>query len=602
MLSDDPIKVLDEVKAAITFRQDHTKLSEDLIARYATKRFRSGFGRNPGTQNYEFEWVTNMVPNLVHQNPAFGVDMPGVPDDHPAVLALKMGLNGWAQQTHLSTQLREIAVDLQFNFGVALVTLETIGDYNAGTPIDGDLAAAANSAPPVRPRLHRISPRRFFCDPQAMGRRQGRFFGHVWIEDREDLLNAKLPSGKAKFDKAEVEKLSDDAGVKQLLMELGIPTGQLLERNQVVGFEVYVPERGMIYTLAANANNAATFLRKPRRYLGPATGPYVLFGLHIVPDQVYPLPPLAVTASLVDEINAHAMQVSADAGSAKRLIAVDADPKVQQTITTAANGTVVCVPGLAGKVFPLELGGPQAANLNYIAMLREAADRTLGHSESVRGNITGATAREVDNVQANRNRRVVYSRGEFQADVARAATIAAYHMWHNAHVRFPLTYTDPTTGEKEFKEFRGGATEDERRMFGGMMIRVEPMSMEAVDEQMQQARVEKLTADIAAMMPAMVQEPWGKWKAIIDDRGESLGIKAAYDRYVDGDMLKAAQMLNNPGLFFGPDGMPMVGGAGGGAAGGPGMAAATPATGATRAGGPPVNASRVSAQSAAARK
>jgi hypothetical protein len=48
-------------------------------------------------------------------------------------------------------------------------------------------------------------------------------------------------------------------------------------------------------------------------------GPYSLFGFYLVPDQVYPLAPLAVTRKQVEEINKHRWQASRDAAVAKQI-------------------------------------------------------------------------------------------------------------------------------------------------------------------------------------------------------------------------------------------------------------------------------------------
>ena len=561
MFTDDPIKLFEHVTSAIRFRKKHTDQSARRIARYTTGAYRADFGEANSTQNYEFEWVTNTVPNLVHQNPRFNVKIDGLDQEDQRLSAIQLGLNAWVEQTNLAAVLRDVAIDAQFDFGVVLVTLEAIADADPGSPIDRDMLAGA--LPALRPRAHRVSPRRFFIDEQATSIRTARFIGHIFIEDREDLVNAKLPSGRPKYDAESLTQLGGDAEVQSLFDELGIPTKGGPQRDQVVGWEIYIPERGMIYTLAATGGGAkAKFLREPRKYRGPAWGPYTVFGMHTVPDQPIPLAPLAVSEGMVNEIAAHSRQISEDAGAAKRLIVVDGDPKLMQAIISAANGSVIGVPNFDKRMLQVEIAGPLPANLQHVQMLREAADRTIGLTDTVRGNITGATAEEINTAQANRNKRVLMARNEFQACVAQVARTVASHMWHNPRVRFPFTYADRTTGKQHSGTFQGGSTKSEAALFDHLQVMIEPMSMEATDEAVLQARMEKMTGDVLAIAQAAVQMPWIKVERWVNDRGEALNIKDAAERYIDLAMLEMARQAQNP-MLYGAGGMAGVGVGGG---------------------------------------
>lgn len=568
MLTDDPVKLFEHATSAIRFRKQFTDKSKRRIARYATGGYRNDFGEANSTQNYEFEWVTNTVPNWIHQNPRFVVKIGGLPLDDPRLEAMQLGMNAWAEQTNLAAVLRDVAIDVQFDFGVVLVTLEPIADADPGSPIDRDMLAGV--LPAVRPRAHRVSPRRFFIDPQATSVRTARILGHICIEDREDLLNAKLPSGKPKYDRELLAAISGDEGVAKLMDELGIPTQGQPQRDQVVFFEMYVPERGMIYTLAAvGGGGAAKFLREPRKYRGPSWGPYTVFGAHTIPDQVMPLAPLAVVEGMINELTAHARQISEDAGAAKRLLITNGDPKVNHAITTAANGSVISIANFDKAIMPIEIAGPLPANLQYSQMLRESADRTIGLTDTVRGNITGATAEEINTAQANRNRRVLMSRSEFQGCVGQVARTVASHMWHNPRVRFPFTYSDPETGKQRSGRFQGGSTEKEAALFDHLQVSIAPMSMEAVDEATLQSRMEKLTNDAFQISQAAVAVPWFRVERWMDDRGEALNVKGAAERYIDMEMLEQARRLANPALYGAAPGMQVGVGVGGGMLPGP---------------------------------
>lgn len=553
-----PDNLYREAEGAIAFRKRHTDLSQELIRAMAANRYRSDWQTDEDRhENHAFEWIVNMVPNLVYTNPAVDLKSTTLPDDDRAVLAARAGMNSWIKAVDLAGILTEIATDLQFDFGVGLISLAPTPGPSSSAALYSD--NEAGEPPSLRPMLHRLSPRRFFCDPQCTGPRQARYMGHIWIDDLERLLAAKLPDGTPKYDREAIEAMAVDERVDDLLKETGQTVGgDRVTRRQLVGYEMFIPETGMIYTIAASgpthSGNARVvkYLRKPRRYRGPQTGPYVLFGLYGVPDQIYPLPPLAVVHDLMEEINAHAGQASEDAGAAKQLIVTDGDPKLVNTITSAANGTVIAIPQFSGRAQAFQIGGPQKTNLDYIALLRDRLDRITGLTDSVRGSITGATAEEIHTTQANRNLRIRFAQSRFRSSVIECLRVVLYHLWNNPNVRFPVRSVDETTGDAMVGEFQGGpdpTSQQEQPSVDSLSIEIEPYTMEAVDQAVLQARMQRAGDLIFNVSQVMVAQPWMRWRKIIDDQFETLNIKGGGARYIDFDMLSRAQQLANPVLF-----------------------------------------------------
>lgn len=546
MLDVSPSNLRQEVEAAVRLCKDHTDVSARLIRQYAGGRnYRNSWDPEVKGgvvfENHAFEWCASFIPNLVDQNPAIDIEIDGVDSSDPSIAAMRDGMNSWIKAIDLASTLHEIALDLQFDFGVALVTLEVVPGYEAGADLYKD--ERAGLPPPLRPKLHRISPRRFFIDPQASTKRHARFIGHTWIEDKDDLLAAKNQDGTPKFNREVIESLGSDADVDAIRKTEMKRVGDRIDRNQVVGHEVYVPETGMIYTIGyVDGAQTSKYLREPRKYEGPQTGPYVLFGLHIVPDQVYPLPPLAVTADDVLEINAHAKQISEDAGTAKRLIVTDGSKDVTDAITMALNGSVVGIPGFTdGRAKQFEFGGAQPANVEYLQFLRDRLDRKSGLTETARGNITNATAEEVATAQQNRNVRVRFARNMFRQGVIELLRIVAWHLWHSAEVEFE-------TGTGTF--VGGAAPGQERTNFESLRITIEPYSMEAVDEAVLQKRINDAAGMLLSNAQLMVAAPFINWQNVINDAYEALNIKGGGARYVDFQVLGAMQRMANPALFM----------------------------------------------------
>lgn len=537
-----------EIEAAIDFRRLWTNLSSQLIRRVAGHDFRTDWQDGEDMhENLHHEYIVNFVPNMVDTNPGVEVQSYMLPDDHEGVVAIQQGLQGWVKRTDLASVLVALANDVCYDFAVGMVSLTDVPGYDEDADDDSDrwdLPAIMAPGRPMWPRLDRISPRRYFKDPISA---DSRFMGHIWVRDKQDLLDAKNDDGSPKFDAEAVNALSNEVGVEEVIRDTQGEYSRSLQgpaRKQVVGYEWYCPETGLLYTMgyvptASSGDGAHAFLRKPRPFIGIRRGPYVEFGINIIPDQIYPLSPLAVTASLVREIEAHSGQASEDAASAKRLVILDSNSKtLQNKITTEANGSVICAPGFTGQWAAAEFGGAQPANLAHIQSLKERWERMTGINDTIRGNITGATATETNLAQQSSDVRTRFGRRMFQASVVKVLEAAAYLMHESNAVRFFVKVPDPATGQTVPRLFVGGPQPGMEFMrFEDLEFRIQPYSMEYVDESVKQRRMQMAGELVLNALPAAMQFPFFKVREYLDDAFNVLNIPDAGRRYIDFAML-----------------------------------------------------------------
>ena len=556
--------MIEEIQDAIRARRKHTDFGMDLIKISAGSKYRKDWIPSLDVQeNHCHEWVTNMLPNLVDGNPVLaGIKSGALEDDHPALSDLTKAVNAWAQSNQIQHVLTEMALDMQYNFAAGLVSLERDPLMNGGDEIYFDQSVRQMGA--LRPRLHRISPYRLFCDQQAVNRLGRRYMGHIWIEDKKSLEDRKLPNGKAMFDPAALRAVTVDDDVRTLLAEMGVDVGvNGKDRDQVVGYEFYVPETGLIYTLATTTTGSGkgVYLCEPRKYNGLKTGPYVMGGINIVPDQTYPLPPLAVVHDLIKEINLHQGQVSDDAGQAKRLMIVDADPQALGKAQMALNGALLGIPGFKGAATEVKTGGASPDQIAYIELLSGRLDKMLGLTDASSGETTGATAEEVATVQQNRNVRVKWAQKSFRNFTAGLLRIVAESFWNNPRTRQAINHEDPSTGEKTFGIYEGGDGQKLGIPFEDLTLTIDPYSMAPQDDALKtRYQIEGMNL-IVANMEAMKSNPQVRWKQMIGDFFEALGQKGRGERYIDWEMMKRAQVLTVPALFADPS--LLVGAAGG---------------------------------------
>lgn len=495
-------------------------------------------------ENHAQEWVTNMVPNLVSGMPACRISSSDRAIDDPILKKLQVVLNCWGNSVGLKKCLIEHAYDMQYDFPVGLVSTEAVQVYDAGEEPGVDQEAGRPSH--IRPMVYRIPPQRFFRDYQTVNRFGSRGIGHIWIEDKDSLAKAKLPNGKPRYDKDALDAAGVDDEVRAILDEMGIALpGSGIDREQVVGYEVYVPETGMIYTLTneigGSRGNNGTYLCEPRRYRGPATGPYTTGGVTLIPDQVYPLPPLAIIHDVMLEINRHAGQASDDAGTAKRLMVVDADPQSIGKMQTALNNTVLGIPGFKGAAAMVTTGGANPDQLAYIQVLNSRLDKMLGMTDAIRGNATGATATELDTIRANRNLRVQWAQARFADFVGSMYRVAAWHFVNNPRAYQKVQHTDEITGDVYTGAYDDGELASAGIKFEDLHIEIDVSTMGPQDDALQTMNMMKGLEWAGANAQVMVANPHLNWENLAEDFYAGIGKKGRGKRYVNFELLKAMQ-------------------------------------------------------------
>lgn len=545
MLDVSPKNLRQEVEELLRVRDSHTKAMEDVVDQYVGSFYQEG--RQPeitSHENHPFEHVVNTIPALVYNNPRVNVKSRRPVVHRELAESLTHGLNRWISDVNLADKLLEIAVDAQFSFGVALLTLEALPGH------EGLIR------PPLRPGVHRISWRQFFMDDRGV---KPRILGHQWAGDYDDLMAAKYTDPdtgqeRAIYNREVLRRLTPDSHEGRLGEESYYQHERMFRtpRRQVKAFDVWVPERNMIYTMAHDpVADDVGYLREPRPFFGPPWGPYILFGIYPVPDEAYPLPPLAVTAELVDELNAHLDQVMEQADQMRQFVVVNGqNSKAVSAIQVAHNGQVIAIPGFdrtQAEVYTF--GAPSKEQLDYSERLRARLDRKSGLTDFQRGNVTGdATATENQLAQAATDFRRKFMQRQFQKQVRQLLTTAAWYMTESRNIVFPIPVPDESdpladsmavdpsytegagrvryagTDQMVDGVFVGGRYPGEDFNFYDLELEIEPMSMELMTEALLQRRITQGLGFVMANAQAIVTTPWINWPEIFDDHFDALNI------------------------------------------------------------------------------
>jgi hypothetical protein len=534
MLSTDPGALLTEIKSAIQYRDSRIGELDNIIRRYTGPYYSSGGtsgSSDYAPENTYYEYLSLMIPRLVYDNPRVQVSSrrPGVQQD--VAEALRHGLNRWCKDSNLRGVLVELATDMLLGFGVCLVRQEE----NKGVTLPED--SPVDEATPQWPVIERISQKRFFIDPQAERWRDARFYGHIWRRDKDDLLQEATKSPDDGWHKDIIESLatSNSPGGEDGIFK----DKESNYRGEVWCYEVWVPEvelddspgpnagfHGTIYTLGVGqsvsstgkVNSKAGYVRDPRPFYGPRTGPYVMYGVYKVPDNLYPLSPLVAVEAQIQDLNTHVSAASTSMMKHKRIVGVN-DARTAQLVKNVQHDYVAVVPFEDGKalVQEFELGGQTEQQAIWINTCRQRADRVLGMDEALRGSVTGAgTATEHSIASEAANTRMAFVRQMFADATVSLLRIVAYYMYHDDSIVFPL-------GEDAIKElglppeaaviFQGGGHGDKTGYsFDDLDLNIEPYSMERASEGLAQKRALEMHSILMNSLPTMAAFPDYPWR------------------------------------------------------------------------------------------
>ena len=534
MLKTTPSNLYEEILAAERHRNKHLEYYDDIVKKYAGSAMGSGDTDEMLTENHIYEYLSLTIPRLIHDNPRVPINTSRPATQGETATALQHGVNRGARDSNVRHVLMRMAYDMLLAYGVVLTTQQPMPGYDPN---------AKNR--PYFPGCYRISPKRFICDPLALSVTEARFMGHSWIRDKDDLI--KESETDSTWNKEVIETLIVDSVEKDSTGRSEKDVKDMPSRREVVGYDIWVPEvrldispgpeegfNGTIYTIGLGQdsdgkdNGKADFIREPRPYYGPSSGPYSFFGAYYVPDKIYPLSPILATMSQVDELNDHVRSAARSATQYKRLILVDSkSKKLMQDVKSQPDNYVVPVEGLdRDRVIPIELGGITNQQVQYIQMARERLDRGSGVHDAMRGNVTGnATATEVSIADESGTVRLAYIKQQFQESVRNLLQSAAWFLYYDERVMFPLGADAAKDLGMVEPYYVGGVTQEETGMsFNDLELEIDAYSMERTSESLRQRRTMEafqLVSNIAQAMPGM---PYVKWGELLDKLGDAMNM------------------------------------------------------------------------------
>jgi len=513
---DTPAKLKQAIDEGVGHRETAMKQRAEVLRLYAG----GSAGELEGEESLEntvFQFVALMLPRLVFAEPRLRVKTRRGEMGKAVAAAMQHGLNRWIRDSDAVGVLRRLAYDYLIGYAVALVRQGVMPGHD---PADPDALHW--------PVVTAIMPERFVLDPTATCAEEVRWSAHLWRRTRESL--AAEPEG-AGWDQAAV------AGAGTSLpsgdpMSARVAAGT--DTDHVYGWEVWVRDdaepgrgaregfHGSIHTIAADGGQ----LRRKTPYWGPRTGPHRVMGAYHVPNQPYPMSPLAATLAQMRATHRAARAVADGFDTYKRMALVNSkNPDLEKTIASGEHANVYGVPDFSrDQVQEMELGGATKQQIEMLMMLREREDRAVGLTDAMRGSVTGkATATENAIADSSMTARVSYITDTFRAAVASVLRDVGWFLYHDDAVVIPVGDRAGQAMGMFDPMFLGGQHEWESGLrFDDLELDIEPYSMQRVDQGLLQSNLMQLLSIVTQVAPLMPQMPYVNWKSLLEKAGDAL--------------------------------------------------------------------------------
>jgi len=462
VLSSDSNDLARELRMSQELMGKNKPIWEELVRAYHGRAWDGANqeGREPQYQTHVYEYVSLMMPKLVHQNPRFNLSTTRGGRQSVITKGLERGLNHWATASKLHEPLEAVALDALFMYGGGYIE-EVPNDRMRLTdeqrknirgalrrPKSIAVTAPEDAEKPFWPRLRRLVPFEWGWDAFATTEEGVRFWWHKVTEDKDDLMRrAKDDTDDWLLDA--IESLVPTRDPREVLAKTEAP-----ERKQVTYYIMWVPdgqldedpsedEHGVIYTLSCETKADTqkvhgTFIRKPYYFYGPPQGPYVRAGFYSVPSSTIPLSPLMATrdsATILSRV--HRAMVRRVEHYRKGVLFDLKDKKDIERIEQSRDLDLIGVTGFDGNFAAFEVGGITPQDLEHHRFLMERLQSASGMDDAQKGNVTGAgTATEVAIASEGSQERVSFITGKWRAFVSDVAQRVGYYGAYDDRVVF----------------------------------------------------------------------------------------------------------------------------------------------------------------------
>lgn len=507
-------QLLREIDEAEKVRDERLRGVNGIIREYVGRWYQGGRGwagvnqvqadaDNGNPEPFAYAFVSNMLPALVYENPSCVVKARRVIGHKEFEEAMQSGVRAWIDDTDYKQELSRAILDSLFFQGILMHYIEDDTRWAAGA---------------VRPAVKRIDFTHWGADALATNYEEAEFAFHHYFADFDDVI--------------------EDPDLDPAALELLQPTPDSSPGSNTEPFKNGSPDatkrrRLQIYSVWLRRSNTLRVLCKDPRieiyperpYYGPECGPYSLFQAYPVPGQLYPLSPLVAVHDQVVDLQTHAKATARSAAGRKSIILVDGQHgELAEDVKNAEDREVIVVNNFNSSQYAqVEFGGASDKQYEYLALLRDRLDRHSGLTETFRGNVSGGTATESQIANEALNARTEYLKSKVRDATAKALHAVGWFLFHTPGIIIPVNRRDPMTGlEFEGLFFGGQFPGEDAGSWSDYSLKIEPLSMQRVTEQVIQRRAMDMANFVTETAPLIPAIPYVRWQEIYRMVGEAM--------------------------------------------------------------------------------
>lgn len=282
-------------------------------------------------------------------------------DLRPFASDIEVALNQVPAEIGLGTTLKKSVLDAMFTIGIVKVGLGTSGKKI----LDKEYA---------EPFVDKVSIDDYFVDMNAASRDLIQFEGNdYWLP----LEDAKAMYGDG-LDKDEYSVVSSTGAEKAA--SVSVNESHTIYKDMIHLRDVWLPREGRLLTYAIESKKQLRAVD----WDGPEHGPYYILSYSEVPDNIMPLPPVALWFDLHDLANRLFRKLARQADSKKTVGAFQGgnDDDVQR-LKQANDGEAITYNGAEPKT--ITVGGLDAPNLAFFLQTKELFSYVGGNIDSLGG-------------------------------------------------------------------------------------------------------------------------------------------------------------------------------------------------------------------------
>jgi hypothetical protein len=476
----------------------HKKVKDFRRARYwMIKNF---VGRWYGQNAYEagdsiakplnmiYQSVCTLVPLIVFKNPKVFVTSK-FPQYSDYAETLELAVNHIVDHIKLAEMLRKVVTDSMFMGGFVR---RGIGLCNRGLEIDGQFYDLG------QPCIDYVSSDDIIIDPNARSWNDQMILGNHYCASYDDMLALGV-------DASVLERISVQNFAEKRSSELGSSSvsqaSESSELGKIFDFtDIYDRNSNRFLTYVRDGSGDATgepILAK--EFEGPEGLPYDMLGYAFPPDNLMPIPPVAMWSDMNRMLNDMTIKMGNQASRNKSVLAYEPDAwEDAQQVVDAPDGMAVRVQDVEG-LKEIHLGGVNEDVYRYVEWAKQNFNQQAMNMDLLGGiQADQGTATQSTMMMQQSTLRVNDMVNQAYEFTARQVNYLAWHVHHDPYMTaLPLTKkkNNQVTGTYFTPEIRQGEWMD-------YVLGVHPHSMERRDPVTQSKRILEFFSTVT---PALAQ-------------------------------------------------------------------------------------------------